>query len=106
MSELTRVTAREASQRFSELLGAVETRGEGFLVTRGGVPVARILPVEEGRDRPTTEQNAALARLVTSARPRGVGRLSRDEAYEERVDPGDERDRRWVRPDTNSAGVM
>jgi prevent-host-death family protein len=39
-----RVTATEAARRFSELLDAVESRGETFVVVRRGRPVARIGP--------------------------------------------------------------
>ena len=60
MTEMTSITAREANQRFSELLSAVEAGGEGFVVTKHGVPVARILPIEDSRDRLTSEQRAAL----------------------------------------------
>jgi prevent-host-death family protein len=39
-----RLTATDAARRFSELLDAVERRGESFLVVRHGTPVARIEP--------------------------------------------------------------
>ena len=38
MSELTQITAREANQRFSELLAKVESEGRGFVVTKRGRP--------------------------------------------------------------------
>jgi prevent-host-death family protein len=38
------VTATEAARRFSELLDAVESRGQTFLVARRGRTVARIGP--------------------------------------------------------------
>lgn len=38
------LTATEAARRFSELLDAVEERGETFLVARRGRTVARIAP--------------------------------------------------------------
>jgi prevent-host-death family protein len=87
MPDLTPITAREANQRFSEVLGAVEATGEGFLVTKRGVPVARILPIEGQRDRLTPEQAAALDRLLAASRPLGIGRYDREEAYEERLAP-------------------
>ena len=40
MAELTPVTAREANQNFSGLLGKVEARGEGFLITKRGRSVS------------------------------------------------------------------
>jgi prevent-host-death family protein len=39
-----RLTATEAARRFSEMLDAVETRGETFVVVRNGRPVARVGP--------------------------------------------------------------
>jgi prevent-host-death family protein len=38
------MSATEAARRFSELLDAVESRGESFVVVRHGRPVARIEP--------------------------------------------------------------
>lgn len=83
MPDLTRITAREANQRFSDILSKVESEGRGFLVTKHGRPVARLLPVE-AEHRLSAEQQTALARLFASARPLGVGRLNRDELHERR----------------------
>jgi prevent-host-death family protein len=83
MGDLKTINAREANQRFSELLSQVEKDGCGFLVTKRGRPVARLLPVEAA-DRLTPERKAALERLLASARPLGVGRLNRDELHERR----------------------
>lgn len=46
------LSATEAARRFSELLDAVESRGETFLVARRGRTVARIGPAAaaSGRD--------------------------------------------------------
>ena len=41
---MRRLTATEAVRRFSELLDAVESRGETFVVLRHGRAVARIAP--------------------------------------------------------------
>ena len=38
------LTATEAARRFSELLDAIEERGESFLVVRRGRTIARIAP--------------------------------------------------------------
>jgi prevent-host-death family protein len=83
VSDLKTINAREANQRFSELLGLIEKDGCGFLVTKRGRPVARLLPVE-AEDRLTPERKAALERLLASARPLGIGRLNRDELHERR----------------------
>jgi prevent-host-death family protein len=47
---MKRLTATEAARRFSEMLNAVERRGETFVVVRNGRPVARIgpAPVAQG----------------------------------------------------------
>jgi prevent-host-death family protein len=82
MSELTTITAREANQRFSELLSKVETEGQGFVVTKHGRPVARIVPVEPEKKELTPEQEAALQRILTTGWPLGIGKLSRDELYD------------------------
>lgn len=81
MSDLTTVTAREANQRFSELLSAVETEGRSFVVTKHGRPVARLVPVAE-RKALTPEQEAALQRLLNTSWNLGGERFSRDELHE------------------------
>jgi prevent-host-death family protein len=42
------VTATEAARNFSDLLDAVEHRGEHYTVVRRGRPVARLQPVPHG----------------------------------------------------------
>jgi prevent-host-death family protein len=87
------ITARDANQQFSRLLREVEA-GREFVVTRNGVPVARIVPERQpdGRRRPTAEQEAALARSLDRARNADWGpieHISRDQLYadveEERI---------------------
>ena len=82
MGELITITARDANQRFSELLSKVETEGQGFVVTKHGRPVARIVPVETAKKKLTPEQEAALERLMTTGWPLGIGTFSRDELYD------------------------
>lgn len=82
MGELITITARDANQRFSELLSKVETEGQGFVVTKHGRPVARIVPVETARKKLTPEQEAALERLMTTGWPLGIGTFGRDELYD------------------------
>lgn len=43
------VTATEAARNFADVLDAVESRGETFLVVRRGRAVARIGPADAGR---------------------------------------------------------
>ena len=82
MTELTQITAREANQRFSEVLAKVESGAQGFVVTKHGRPVARILPIERQQVQLTPEQEAALQRIMTTGWPLGIGKFSRDELYD------------------------
>jgi prevent-host-death family protein len=82
MSELTTISAREANQRFSELLAKVESGGQGFVVTKRGRPVARILPIEPQQVQLTPKQEAALQRIMTTSWPLGIEKLNRDELYD------------------------
>jgi prevent-host-death family protein len=45
------VNATEAARNFSEMLDGVEHRGQTYVVTRGGKPVARITPVPTANGR-------------------------------------------------------
>jgi prevent-host-death family protein len=56
------VNATEAARNFSEVLDGVEHRGQSYLVTRGGKPVARITPVPAANGR-------AAKRLLRDHRP-------------------------------------
>ena len=49
------LTATEAARRFSELLDAVERRGETFLVVRRGRAVARIGPARAANGKTVKE---------------------------------------------------
>ena len=49
MTDLAPISLRDANQQFSELVRRVEATGQGYLVLRHGKPVARLLPVEDGR---------------------------------------------------------
>ncbi len=77
------VTLREANQAFSRCIREVEG-GEEFVITRNGVPVARLLPVSKRRVL-TPEQQAALER-VKAAMEKGwdlnAGPLDRNSLYE------------------------
>ena len=77
------ITLREANQAFSRCIREVEA-GEEFVITRNGKPVARLTPADAKRAL-TTEQEAALARLLSTSWPLDAGRLDRDEIYRERV---------------------
>lgn len=56
------VTLRDANQGFARYVRAVEA-GEEFVITRNGVPVARLAPVD-GQRVLTPEQQAAWERIL------------------------------------------
>jgi prevent-host-death family protein len=77
------VTLREANQSFSRCIREVES-GEEFVITRNGVPVARLSPVAHRRVL-TPEQQAALDRTLKRMNEGwdiGAGPLDRDSLYE------------------------
>lgn len=59
---VSRISATEASQRFAEVLDAVEHRGETFTVVRRGRVVATIAPARSGT-------GADLRRILTERPP-------------------------------------
>ena len=76
------VSAREANQQFSRLLGEV-ARGEEIVITRRGQPVASLAPY---RGPPVTPaRRAAIERLMALGRKGfhlGGVRATRDEMHE------------------------
>jgi prevent-host-death family protein len=77
------ITLREANQGFARLVREAEG-GTAFTITRRGVPVARLTPVD-GRARRTPEQEAAAARILARLRhgwPIGAGPLDRDAIHD------------------------
>jgi len=78
------ISLREANQGFSRCIREVEA-GEEFVITRNGQPVARLIPTG-GKRVLTREQEAALERLGSTNWPLNVGRLNREEIYQERID--------------------
>jgi prevent-host-death family protein len=77
------ITLRDANQGFARYVRAVEA-GEDFVITRNGVPVARLAPVAEAR-RLSVAQEAALERMramMERGWDIGAGPLDRDAAHE------------------------
>jgi prevent-host-death family protein len=77
------VSAREANQRFSQLLQAV-VEGEEVVITRRGKAVARVVPIEP--DATDAERQAEIDRLIEHGRE-GIDlgepvSWTRDELYE------------------------
>jgi prevent-host-death family protein len=58
------VGLREANQDFSALVERVARTGRGVTVTRRGVPVVRIVPIDEDGRGLTAEQSALLERTL------------------------------------------
>ncbi|MGB6130614.1 MAG: type II toxin-antitoxin system prevent-host-death family antitoxin [Acidobacteriaceae bacterium] len=78
MEEL--ISATEANRQFSRLLDGVR-RGNTYLVTSHGRPIARIAPLGEGR-RTIVEARAALLERLRSQPAVDAGHWTRDELYE------------------------
>lgn len=74
------ISLREANQRLSQYIEAVE-RGEEVVITRRGKPIAKIVAISRHR-KASPEQMQAWTRLKTSARNLGIGRPKRDELHE------------------------
>ena len=78
------VALRDANQHFAQYVRAVE-RGEAFVITRRGRPVARLVPIVAGRRALTPEQQAARERALERMRKGwdldGL-KFNRDELYE------------------------
>lgn len=78
-----RVSLRDANQHLSRYVAAVE-RGDAFVITRRGRPVARLVPVASA-ERMTDRQRAALERTLARMRTGyrlGGRRIGRDELHE------------------------
>lgn len=79
------ITARVANQTFAKVLRAVEA-GREFVVTRNGVPVARIVAAGGDGDRQLTDtQERVLKRTMRRLRKGwslGGGSFERDALYE------------------------
>lgn len=77
------VTLRDANQNFARYVREVES-GHELVITRHGVPVAKLIPAG-GRRVLTAEQQAALERTrkrLKKGWPLGIGKLDRDSLYE------------------------
>ena len=89
------ITLREANQTFSRVVREVEA-GEEFTITRNGEPVARLVPVRRERVL-TPEQLAAVERTrrrMEKGWPLNIGRINREELYDEIVGRYDAKRRR------------
>ena len=81
------ITARDANHHFARVLAQVAA-GKEFVVTRNGVPVARISPERtvEGHRQLTAKQEQALADSLARLRrgwDLGIKKLDRNALYDE-----------------------
>jgi len=79
------VSAADANRKFSELLRGVR-RGQTYIVTSHGEPVARIVPAEPDIEK--RKRAWAVLRAALEARPAAKGtkarvKWTRDELYED-----------------------
>jgi len=77
------ISLREANQAFARCVREVEAGAE-YIITRNGLPVARLVPIG-GRRILSAEQQAARARARTRMEigwPIGAGPLDRDSLHE------------------------
>ena len=88
----TTVGAYEAKTKFSELIARAE-KGESFVVTKNGRPVARIAPAEAPED---TEAKAAGERILARYDARARGESDFDQFWADLKQEDDERADRWL----------
>jgi prevent-host-death family protein len=78
------MTVREANQNFSQVIATAE-RGETIIITKNGVPVAKITPqaADRASDPEWRSAFAALRKSLRSKRARGyrVGTIAEDDLY-------------------------
>lgn len=98
----TTVGAYEAKTKFSEFIARAE-KGESFVVTKNGRPVARICPIEDVQR--LAEARAAGERILARMDARGlvsedVGRRNWEQVKREMDQEDDEREKRWLSSST------
>ena len=79
----TTITLRDANQGFARFIRQVEA-GDEYIITRNGVPVARLIPAGEERGL-SPAQEAALARTrarMAQGWPLAAGAVDRDALHE------------------------
>jgi prevent-host-death family protein len=99
---ITTVGAYEAKTRFSELVSRAE-KGESFLVTKNGRPVARIMPVNDfdaERTRQAAERLRALLALQGAPVSEEEARQNWEQLKRELEGEDDERMDQWLSSST------
>jgi prevent-host-death family protein len=101
-NDITKVGAYEAKTRFSELMTRAE-KGESFLVTKNGRPVARIMPVDDfDRERARHAAEGLCALLAAQGAPVAQDKAAQDweELKRELESEDDERMDQWFSSST------
>jgi prevent-host-death family protein len=84
MTAMREMSVREANQNFSQLIAAAE-RGETIVITKNGIPVARISPqpADRASDPRRGAAFAALKKSLLSKRGTGyrVGPITEEDKY-------------------------
>ena len=77
------ITLREANQHLSRYIDAVE-RGDEVVITKRGVPVARLMPIpaEKSLSPAQVEARERSRKRMKSGYPLGGTRFDRDAAHE------------------------
>jgi prevent-host-death family protein len=73
------ISAADANRKFSKLLRDVK-EGQSYVVTSHGRPVARIAPIDEGRQ--TNNARTVLLNRLRSQRVLNIGPWKRDDLYD------------------------
>ena len=73
------ISAREANQRFSDILGRA-AQGEATVITRRGQPVAQLVPYAE--ERKPSQAWSRLLRTLEAGLPLGGRSFDRDPLYD------------------------
>ena len=76
------VGLREANQDFSALVDRIARTGRGVVVTKRGVPIVRILPIETDERGITSEQAALLERVLSEKLELAPRRFDREALHE------------------------
>lgn len=80
MMSMKSIGAREANQKFSSLLGAVEA-GASVTITRRGRAVARIVPAGSADDDARAAARARLRAAMSGGWPMGGRKPTEDERH-------------------------
>ena len=81
MAFMRSISAREANQFFSRVLGEAE-RGDTVVITRRGKPVAVLAPYASQLSQERERAIERLVELMRTGLPLGGRRFSRDEMHE------------------------